>query len=107
MTKRRLHISLGIFLLMLMSIGLTISTLHSHHNLELHNSADFADTGHCLTSDTTLCPICAHLVQTDVPSQDLVHTVFQNVEEVQLPAIDYKSSSPLVINTGRSPPFSG
>ena len=92
---------------MLMSIGLTISTLHSHHNLELHNSADFADTGHCLTSDTTLCPICAHLVQSDVPSHDGAFTVFRNVEEVLLATIDLKGASPSVVNTGRSPPFIG
>lgn len=107
MIKRRLHISLGIFLLMLMSIGLTISTLHSHHNLELHNSADFADTGQCITSDTTLCPICAHLLQTDVPSQNLANTVLQNVDEVPLTTIDRKSSSLFIVNKGRSPPASG
>lgn len=107
MTKRRLHISVGTFLLMLMSIGLTISTLHSHHNLELHNSADFADTGHCLTSDTTLCPICAHLVQTDVPTQDGVITVFQDVEVLQFPTLNDESSSPYLLNSGRSPPFMG
>ena len=107
MIKRRLNISLGIFLLMLMSIGLTVSTLHSHHNLELHNSADFADTGQCITSDTTLCPICANLVQTDVPSHDHGTTTFRIVEEVTPKTIDHKSSSPFVFNTGRSPPFFG
>jgi len=107
MIKRRLNISLGIFLLMLMSIGLTISTLHSHHNLDLHNSADFADTGHCLTSDTTLCPICANLVQTDAPSHDQGTTAFRNVEKVTPTTSDRESSSPLVVNTGRSPPSFG
>lgn len=101
---RRFKINIGIFLLMLMGIGLTVSTLHSHHNLELHNSADFADTGHCLTSDTTLCPICAHLIKTDVPSQDHSQIVLFDLDQVILTDSSYRTSVLFVANKGRSPP---
>lgn len=107
MTKRRLHISIGFFLLMLMSIGLAISTLHSHHNLELHNSADFADTGHCITAETTLCPICANLVQTDVPTYNQAQTILQDVEKLSPATLEQKKSSVLVVHKGRSPPTLG
>lgn len=49
----------------MLGISLTISTLHSHHNLELHNSPDFADTGHCLNDYSPLCPICGYLLEGD------------------------------------------
>ena len=107
MKKRRIATYIGFVLLMLMSIGLTFSTLHSHHNLELHNSADFADTGHCLTSDITVCPICAHLVQTDVSSQDQGKTVLRHVDEVIPTDSNYNTSLLFVVNKGRSPPVIG
>lgn len=104
---RRFKINIGIFLLMLMGIVLTASTLHSHHNLDLHKSNDFANTGHCFTSETTLCPICAHLIKTDVPSLQDSSTVYHNVEGIILRTSNNKSSVSFVVNKGRSPPVFG
>lgn len=104
MIKRRLHISFGIFLLMLMSIGLTISTLHSHHNLEFHNSPDYADTGHCLTVDSTLCPICGYVVQaTQAPAVDST-THLQPVSVVNNGNTTDVSQRTYIPVLGRSPP---
>ncbi len=105
MTKRRFIFFGATFLLMLMSIGLTISTLHSHHNLEFHSSSDYANTGQCLTADTTLCPICGHLVQaSQAPSVD-GHTYLQPealVENRDAPDFAQRNYIPVL---GRSPPI--
>lgn len=104
MIKRRFRISLGIFLLMLMSIGLTISTLHSHHNLEFHNSPDYTDTGQCLNIDTTLCPICGYIVEASqapvIDSHAFLNskTIVKNRDTSDIPKRIY---IPIL---GRSPP---
>ncbi len=105
MLKYRLKIFVGFFLLMLMSIGLTISTLHSHHDLDLHNSTDFADTGQCLTSDTTVCPICAHLIDVETLNYSQSANSLSKVDGNILLVDSNKNSVTLFANRGRSPPF--
>ena len=104
MLHRSVKISIRLILLMLMGIGLAVSTLHSHHNLELHNSADFADTGQCLTEDSTMCPICAHLVQLDNNSGLGVSTFFVDVDSIVLDRSSYLPSPFQSYHKGRSPP---
>ncbi|NGP88117.1 hypothetical protein [Fodinibius halophilus] len=105
MLKHRLKITVGFFLLMLMGIGLTISTLHSHHDLDLHNSADFADTGQCLTADSTVCPICAHLVDVEpLNYYQSANTLLKTDHNILL-ADSNKSSVTIFANKGRSPPI--
>lgn len=104
MIKRSIKSFIGLFLLMFMSIGLTISTLHSHHNLELHNSVDFADTGHCLNADTTLCPICGHLLESTVPQLVESQNVFKAVNIVRTFEDSAFPSRSFIRVLGRSPP---
>lgn len=107
MIKRRINISTGFLLIMLLGISLSFSTLHSHHNLELHNSSEFADTGHCITSDDTLCPICANLIEPDLLSINESGTTFFNTVEQIILIDDNKQSDSVITNRGRSPPVLG
>lgn len=107
MIKRRINISTGLLLIVLLGISLSFSTLHSHHNLELHNSSDFADTGHCITSDDTLCPICANIIKPDLLSINESGTTFFNTGEQIILTDDIKRSGSVNSNRGRSPPVLG
>ncbi len=107
MFKRGINISIGILLILLLGISLSFSTLHSHHNLKLHNSSEFADTGHCITSDDTLCPICANLIEGDIPSINEYETTFFRTEEQIIYTDDNKQSRSVVGNRSRSPPVLG
>ena len=92
---------------MLMGIGLSISTFHSHHNLELHNSKDFADTGQRITDSNLLCPICAHLIKSENITADISDLSLAVVNKVvQLPSNEAISIS-YIPNKGRSPPVLG
>jgi hypothetical protein len=104
MFKRRLKVCIGSFLLVLMSMGLTISTFHSHHHFEWEHPKEFADTGNCINKDTTLCPINGHILQTDLPATDYSGELFFNVDEVVTENDLIVSSYEININRGRSPP---
>lgn len=107
MIKRRLKISASLLLLMLLGISLSFSTLHSHHNLELHNSKDFADTGHCISADTTLCPICAHLLQSDDFSNDKSIPSLAVVNTIAIAPANTWTPLFYIPSKGRSPPVLG
>lgn len=104
MSKRRAKIFCGILLLMLTGIGLTISTLHSHHNLELHNSADFADTGQCLNSDIILCPICGYVIEATDASNIDNSTFFKPLTKLELTNRTALLNNTYIPVLGRSPP---
>lgn len=107
MDQRKLHIALGIFVASLIGVALTFSTLHSHHNLELHNSKDFADTGQCITDSDILCPICAHLVQSEDITADSSNLPFKVVNKVVQPPFNKAVAVFYIPNKGRSPPVLG
>lgn len=102
--KRSIRLKISLFLLMLMSAGLTITTLHSHHHLELNHPPDFADTGNCLSVDTTYCPIVGHLYEKEVltasPSGDILFQAQALIAEQNIQVHDHTSA----VNRGRSPP---
>jgi len=90
--------------MLIMSMSLVISTLHSHEHFEWNHPDDFADTGHCLTTDTTLCPISGHLLQGSITlsvnaEQHFNPTAF--VPSIQISAIPNRHFFPVL---GRSPP---
>lgn len=87
-----------------MSMGLTISTLHSHHHLEWNHPENFADTGNCITSDTSLCPICGYLLHTDVPAASQSNKIFYHVEEIVLEKLLFTSVCEVETVRGRAPP---
>jgi hypothetical protein len=107
MLKRRINISIGFLLILLLGVSLSFSTLHSHHNLELHNSSEFADTGHCITSDDILCPICANLIEPEFLSVNKSGTTFFKTEGLIIVTDDKVRSGSIIINRGRSPPVLG
>lgn len=107
MLKRRFKIMISLALLMFMSIGLTISTLHSHHHLEWDHPVDFADTGSCLTSDITLCPICGYLLQTDTPAALHSDIIPFTAEATVTEDDETPLKADWIINRGRSPPVLG
>jgi hypothetical protein len=107
MIKRRINISVGLLLIILLGISLSFSTLHSHHNLELHNSLEFADTGQCITSDDTLCPICANLIESNLLSINESSAPFFKPKEQIIFTDDNEQSGSVIINRGRSPPVLG
>lgn len=107
MKQSKLHIALGILVTLIIGITLTFSTLHSHHNLELHNSSEFADTGHCFTDDNTVCPICANLIKPDLLSDVESDDSFLKPEAQIILADEKKQSVLFYLNSGRSPPVLG
>lgn len=105
MIKRSLQIVVSLLLLVLLSIGLTVSTLHSHHNLEWNHPPEYADNGgQCITTDETVCPICAYLSKQDTPSLNHSGEVSFAVEEV-ITEIDIRIiDRSVTVYHGRAPP---
>lgn len=94
-------------MLLVISISLVFSTLHSHHHIQWDHSGDIANTGHCFTTDTTVCPISGYLFQADIapaPSSDhkLAHITFFAELDGDILEEDIES---LVL--GRAPPIAG
>ncbi|SMO68317.1 hypothetical protein [Fodinibius sediminis] len=102
--KRDIKFKVGLFLLLLTGIGLTITTLHSHHHLEWNHSSDFTDTGHCISSDTTVCPISGYLFETEILSPSSSADAFFNVENKVSETTHFAVPTYLVVDRGRSPP---
>ncbi|MFH5883409.1 hypothetical protein ACG2F4_03785 [Halalkalibaculum sp. DA3122] len=92
-----------------MATGLTISTLHSHHDLEWHHHhpEDFADTGNCISTNTTPCPICGYIFKTDLPSNTSSGIIRFSSEELTIEGYFDPISVFEVVNKGRSPPVFG
>ncbi len=104
MSRRRLYIFLSFVVMLVVSMNLIISTLHSHHHFEWNHPENFADTGNCITKDTTLCPISGCILQGNTsPSLDAEH----HFNNYSIAVIFDENSTP--INhyfpvLGRSPP---
>lgn len=107
MAQNKLHIVIGFFVASLIGVTLTFSTLHSHHNLELHNSSEFSDTGQCLTDSNILCPICAHLVQSKEITTDTSAVSFTVINKIVEHPFNKTNAVFYIPNQGRSPPALG
>lgn len=103
--NRSLKSKVGLFLLVLTSIGLTISTLHSHHHLEWNHSSNFTDTGHCISKDTTVCPIVGYIFETEVLSATQSSDIFFSVKEIITEESNQIGDISSVVTRGRSPPL--
>lgn len=107
MIKRRFKLCISLFLVALMGIGLTVSTLHSHHHLEWHQSSDVAETEHCISKDTTVCPISGYIFETEILSTSQSGKVFFSVEEI-ITGKDFQINDySTFVTRGRSPPVIG
>lgn len=106
MKQHRAYIVFSSLMLVLFSASLMISTLHSHNHIEWHHPKTHVDTGHCLTVDSTVCPICACLFDAEPnPGIDIEYSFnkYEIVDEQDLQVIIDRHSPSL---PGRSPPFS-
>lgn len=105
MIKRRFKTHISLLLVVLFSIGLSISTLHSHHHLEWNHPPEFADNGgQCITTDDTLCPICAYLSKQDTPSINHSGEISLDVEEIIVEPDFNIIDQTVTVYRGRSPP---
>ncbi|MDZ7715470.1 MAG: hypothetical protein U5J95_04580 [Balneolaceae bacterium] len=104
--RKHLHIVVGSLMLIVMSISLIFSTLHSHHHLQWDHPEDFAETGNCFTKDTTVCPISGYLFNADVSAPNLTsqELSFEQFVAEYLTLIIQEDVESLVL--GRAPPFS-
>jgi len=92
--------------LVLVSLSLTVSTLHSHNHIEWHHPKKHVDTGHCLTIDDTVCPICAYLFKADLSPEITAENHLFNYQILD----DRPEDLPVKLHhtylKGRSPPIS-
>lgn len=104
MNKRRIYIIFSFAIMLVMSMNLVISTLHSHHHFEWNHPDNFADTGQCITVDSTVCPISGHLLKGfTVPSLDVEHH-FNNYYVISESCLNISPEQPFIPVLGRSPP---
>lgn len=106
MKKRSLYSILSFSIMLIIGMNLVISTLHSHHHLQWNHSGDFTDTGHCITTNTTLCPICGYVLKATNSPEPNVTNHFEKydiVRNIQVRPVSQQSHSPFL---GRAPPFS-
>lgn len=107
MIRSKLHTLLGIFVALFVGVTLSFSTLHSHQHISWDHPPEMADTGHCLTEDTTVCPIGAYLFDPITPANSSAEIIPQQKEvETETPPKVVTDHFSVVI-TGRSPPFLG
>lgn len=58
---RRLYSYLNAIFIVLISMSMVISTLHSHHDIQWNSTKEHANTVHNITVDTARCPVCGYL----------------------------------------------
>ena len=98
---------MSFLMLVVMSISLVFSTLHSHHHIQWDHSGDEANTANCITTDTTVCPISGYLFEADIApppfiDHKLAHITFIAEYNREILQKDIES---LVL--GRAPPLVG
>lgn len=106
MKKKQIYQVLCSLFLVLISTSLMVSTLHSHNHIEWHHPQQHVDTGHCLTVDSTVCPICAYLFKTDLNTNVEVKYHFNSYKIVENNLDNCSFSSFYTTLKGRSPPSS-
>lgn len=105
MKKRSLYIILSFTIMLIMSVNLVISTLHSHQHFEWNHPDDFAKTGQCLSVDSTVCPISARLITANVVEPPDIKQHFDPVELIVIPRNEFLHVNSYLPVLGRSPPF--
>ncbi|MGK7369342.1 MAG: hypothetical protein ACNS64_03940 [Candidatus Halalkalibacterium sp. M3_1C_030] len=104
---RRLYSYLNSIFIVLISMSMTISTLHSHHNIQWNSAQNHANTSHNITVDSAQCPVCGYLFNADPSPVVFFKQVLAESSLVQVPgSLTFlpSSFSPVL---GRSPPASG
>lgn len=104
MKLHKLNVHIGSIFILLIGVSLTFSTLHSHHHIQWDHPEEFADTGHCITSDTTVCPVCGYLFKIDLTRPALSQVPEFNTEVVAEPVLPVVHNPHLFHIRGRAPP---
>ena len=104
MKRRKINIVLGVLMLIFMGSSLTFSTLHSHHHIQWHHSGDFTDTGSCITTDISICPICGYHIKNDFPNAADLKTELEFDSKIDTRIDLFVPDTPLRFDEGRSPP---
>ncbi len=105
MNRRSLYTVLSFAIMLVVGMSLVISTLHSHHHLKWNHPNDFADTGHCITTNTTLCPICGYIVKGSTTTVLDVNTNFSELDITIKPQTNTTAKLFSFPVLGRSPPY--
>ncbi|WP_138429982.1 hypothetical protein [Fodinibius saliphilus] len=109
MFKRSIKLGIAWSLVAFVALGLTISTLHSHHELQWdhHHPEDTTDTGNCISQDESHCPICGIFLKSNLPNPSSGDLAFFFSREFKI-TVDLISHSVFeIVNKGRSPPLTG
>lgn len=104
MKLQRLNVCIGSIFVLLIGMSLIFSTLHSHHHIQWDHPPELADTGHCITSDTTICPVCGYLFKVDLAPPAFSQIPEFDSEVVSGSIHSVVQSPHLLHSRGRSPP---
>lgn len=90
-------------------VGTSISftTLHSHHELKWNHAGHQADTGHCVTEDTNLCPISGYLFNADIAAKTAVPALSVDMRRAGTAAESQHEDPFSARRNARSPPALG
>lgn len=106
MFKLKIKKRISLFLLVLMSIGLVITTLHSHHPFHWKHPKHLANTGSSLSSDSAYCPICGYTFKGNKAPVFQVTQFFRCYLTFVLPTDHPFVSAFYIPDLGRAPPLS-
>ena len=101
MSKYQQYIT-SVFVL-LISMSLSLSTVHFHRTLELNRSVDNGIKTE-ITTDTNFCPIDGYLFNADVSSPVQASVTIQARDSVTPDFVNQLDEPALLSNNNRSPP---
>lgn len=104
MFKLKVKKRISLFLLILMSIGLIITTLHSHHPFHWNQPKHLANTGSSLSTDSAYCPICGYTFKGNKAPVFHVAQVFKCFLLLPAPKDHAHTAVFYVFDLGRAPP---
>jgi len=105
MFKLKIKKRISLFLLFLMSLGLIITTLHSHHPFHWNHPQHLANTGSNLSTDSAYCPICGYTMKGNIAPVFQVEQVFKCIHLIISPEDHSFVVTFYIPDLGRAPPF--
>lgn len=105
MDFRKINTFTGLFFILLIGGSMVFSTLHSHHEVEWNHPERHLSTGHCLTTDSAVCPISGYLFKADFTGNIGVepHYLPEAIIISRTEQAGYSFTH--LFDLGRSPPF--
>lgn len=106
MDFRKNNLGSGLLLVLMIGGSMVFSTLHSHHEVEWNHPERHLNTGTCLTSDTTVCPISGYLFKANFDANPGVQPYYYSEATINLSSNHSVAFYTYLFDLGRSPPFS-